>query len=308
MWIRPDTSFPVGPTRPEGSLAQRTNWTAADLAPYVASDWWYEGNFLLDGHNNASFGAGTFSLQFYGGGRVRWLFGDGDDPGPGGVFSVGAYPAATHPSLLDGNWHQLALVRRWSGATDARLEIWIDGALVDSETSSVRTNMRQWWDAWPGFPAGQAGWFWGAEKQAAIGVLSQYEDYKGLLDELRFWSRAKSPTELAADYAQPVTGSEPGLVGAYSFLEGAGSNVCDRLLATRCIPHADEGRPLDLGRPTSGRRPGAVGSDAPLHGHAVPARRIPEPPAAVPPSPRTVRARSRSGGCVRFRPRPRPRS
>jgi hypothetical protein len=234
LWIRPDASFPVGPTS-VGGVAQRTNWTAADAAPYSAGDWWYEGNFLLDGHNNASFGAGTFSLQFYGGGRVRWLFGDGDDPGPGGHWSVGAYPAATLPSLLDGNWHQLTLVRRFSGASDARLEMWIDGVLVDTETSTVRTNMRQWWDAWNGFPAGQEGWFWGAEKQAAIGVLSQYEDYKGLLDELRFWSRAKTASEIAAGYAQPVTGAEAGLVGAYSFAEGAGTSVCDRLLASRCI-------------------------------------------------------------------------
>jgi len=161
--------------------------------------------------------------------------GDGDDPGPGGIWAVGAYPAATGPSLLDGNWHQLTLVRRWSGASDARLEMWIDGTLVDTETSSVRTDMRQWWDAWSTFPAAQAGWFWGAEKQAAIDLLSQYEDYKGLVDEVRFWSRAKSAGEIATGYAQPVVGSEPGLVGAYSFSEGAGANVCDRLLASRCI-------------------------------------------------------------------------
>jgi hypothetical protein len=235
LWIRPDTSFPVGSTRPEGSAAQRTNWTAADVAPYSASDWWYEGNFLLDGHNNANFSAGTFSLQFYGGGRVRWLFGDGDDPGPGGLWSVGAHPAATGPSVLDGNWHQVTLVRRWSGTSDARLEMWIDGVLVDTETSSVRTDMRQWWNAWSGFPAGQEGWFWGAEKQAAIDVLSQYEDYKGLLDEVRLWSRAKTAGEIASDYARAVAGTEPGLAGAYSFDEGTGASVCDRLSPARCI-------------------------------------------------------------------------
>ena len=235
LWIRPDTSFPVGSTRPEGSDAQRTNWTAADVAPYSANDWWYEGNFLLDGHNNASFSAGTFSLQFYGGGRVRWLLGDGDDPGPGGLWSVGAYPAATGPSVLDGNWHQITLVRRWAGASQARLEMWIDGSLVDTETSSVRTDMRQWWSAWSGFPASQEGWFWGAEKQAAIDVLPQYEDYKGLVDEVRFWSRAKAAGEIAADYARAVTGTEPGLAGAYSFGEGAGTSACDSLLPSRCI-------------------------------------------------------------------------
>lgn len=220
-WIRPDDSFPIGPTTP-GTPAQRINWSDADNEPYSSGSWWFEGNFLLDGHNNASFTDGTFSLQFYGGGRVRWLFGDGSIAGEGGVRSIGAFPASGAPSLLDGDWHQLTLVRRWVGADQAQLELWIDGVLADDQLSPLRTDMRQWWSSWPGFPGGQEGWFWGVEKQAAIGVLSQYEDYKGLLDEVRFWSRAKTPMEIANEFADPVNGSEPGLVGYYPFSEGQG--------------------------------------------------------------------------------------
>jgi Concanavalin A-like lectin/glucanases superfamily len=233
LWIKPDHTFPVGPTSGPGQL---TNWSNSDNQPYSSDSWWYEGNFLLDGHNNGGFHRGTFSLQFYGGGRIRWLFGDGVVAGPGGPWAVQASPATATPSLLDGAWHQVTLVRRFSGSTSAILELWIDGRLIDSTTSSARTDMRTYWNSWNGFPAGQEGWFWGAEKQAAIGILNQYEDYKGLLDEMRFWSRAKSAAEITADYARAVTGNEPGLVGHYPFSEGTGTTTCNRLNGQQCVP------------------------------------------------------------------------
>ena len=234
LWIRPDDSFPVGPT--DSGSNQLTNWTATDNEPHSSDSWWFDGNFLLDGHNNGSFQDGTFSLQFYGGGRIRWLFGDGVSAGAGGHWSVGAFPATNTPSLLDGNWHQITLVRRWSGDDDdAKLELWIDGDQVATQTSSERTNMRSYWNSWSGFPNDQEGWFWGSEKQAAIGVLSQYEDYKGLVDEMRFWSRAKSGLEIVLGYNQPVVGDEPGLVGHFSFSEGSGTSTCDALNPGQCV-------------------------------------------------------------------------
>lgn len=233
VWLRPNDAFQVGPVS-GGGTAQRENWASEDPAPYSSSTWWYRGNFLLDGHNNSAFSQGTFSMQFYGGGRVRWLFGDGANPGSGGLWAVQAYPANSAPSLLDGSWHQVTLVRRWSGQSEALLELWVDGSLVATELSSVRANMRQWWDTWPGF-GDEAGWFWGAEKGAALGKLGQYEDYKGLVDELRFWSRAKSSSEIASNFADPVTGNEPGLVGWHSFKEAQGTQACDDTAPSRCI-------------------------------------------------------------------------
>ena len=251
IWLRPNDSFPVGSV--DGGINQRRNWSEVDNAPYSTDTWWFEGNFLLDGHNNNVFEDGTFSLQFYGGGRLRWLFGDGATAGPGGHWSVGAYPATTTSSLLDGQWHQVTLVRRWSGTSSADLELWIDGVLIDSETSSVRTNMRQWWDSWSEFPPGQEGWFWGAEKQAAIGLLNQYEDYKGLIDELRFWSRAKSPAEIMTNFADEVPNSAQGLAAKFTFGEGQGVDVCDALDVNLCVflvntrqgTWAAEGAPLN---------------------------------------------------------------
>ena len=222
LWVKPNHLLPVGPTVTDPE--KRTNWAAADNRPYSSYGWWYTGNFLLDGFNNGNFSAGTFALQFYGGGRVRWLLGDGSSQ-TGGVRAVGAYPASSTPHLLDGRWHQLTLVRRWSGTSAAQLELWIDGVLIDTEAGS-RTNMRQWWDNWYGFSSDQAGWFWGAEKQAAIGTFV-YEDYRGLIDELRFWSRAKSSSEIQANWNKPVMGTDTGLVGWYAFGETGGSSVCD---------------------------------------------------------------------------------
>lgn len=235
VWIRPNNSFQVGSTAGGGQL---TNWSSEDFTPYSSSGWWFNGNFLLDGHNNANsnFQNGTFSLQLYGGGRVRWLFGDGASGGlQGNLWAVQAPQTSSAPTLLDGDWHHVALVRRFSGASQSTLELWVDGTLIDTETSSARTNMATtYWNNWSGFPSGQQGWFWGAEKQAALG--SSWEDYKGLIDELRFWSRAKNSAELGpSQYANPVTGSETGLVGWYDFNEGGGTSTCSSIVASQCM-------------------------------------------------------------------------
>ena len=232
IWLKMDVSYPVGSTHPVTG-DQQQNWSEADPQPYSAYDWWWRGNFLLDGHNNSQFQNGTFSIQVYGGGRIRWLFGDGASRG-GGPWAVQAYPATTTSSLLDDNWHQVTLVRRWVGISSAQLELWVDDFLVATETSDRRTDMRTYWDAWNGFTVGQEGWFWGVEKYSALSSGS-YEDYKGLIDEIRFWSSALSNAEIVAMYQQSVTGSEPSLVGVYHLDEGAGNNSCNMLNDKHCI-------------------------------------------------------------------------
>jgi len=235
LWLKPDDTFATG-TCADGTTAQRTQWCTQDPAPYSANDWWYKGNFLLDGHNNASFGDGTFSLQLYGGGRLRWQLGDRGSAGPGNVWGVQAHPASTAPSLLDGRWHHVACVRRWQGASQAALELWVDGVPLDTEVSDVRTDLAALWASWSGFPMAQRGWFFGAEKQSAIGTLSQYEDYKGLISELRFWNRALTAAELTAPaHARALSGSETGLSGWFRFTEASGTQACDALQASRCI-------------------------------------------------------------------------
>jgi len=228
LWIKPDNSFPFGPTQSAGD-GQLTNWTdtPADPQPSDGNTWWYAGNFLLDGHDNSGDGRGTFSLQIYGSGRVRWHFYDS-----AAEWGVQGADVTTAPNVVDGNWHQITLVRRWVGgvgATDAALELWVDGAQVGQVISSVRDDMHVYWDGWPNFGANNEGWFWAAEKLTARGVFDRYEDYKGLIDELRLWSRAKSANEIQNNYQASVSGSEAGLVGLFQFSEGTGNQSCNNL-------------------------------------------------------------------------------
>lgn len=234
FWMKPDNSFPLG--NPSGGWAQLYYWSTLDPLPASLGggySWWYKGNFLLDGHNNSSdFSDGTFSLQFYGGGYLRWLFGDGTE-----LYEVQTYPAATDEKsvfLLDGNWHHVALTRRWEGTNQARLEMFIDGNLTASNTISNRINMRTFWDTWQDYGSAQAGWFWGAEKQACVKQDFIYEDYKGHLDELIFWSRAKTSTEILDTFTNGLTNLN-GIVGRYRIEEGSGNQTCNELNPNECI-------------------------------------------------------------------------
>lgn len=242
MWIKPDNSFPVGktpwpqdpyPMKPEDinrwavNEDQLTNWSDSDEKPESWMGWWWHGNWLLDGFSrNYGDRDGTFALQFYGGGRLRWLFDDGTGPSvdKGYLYSVGVYPATETPSLLDGKWHNVQCVRRWTGDSEAILELWIDGKLIDKQTLATRVDMQEkfWADWGVGNPPGLKGWFMGGEEQASAGVSvdynwHQFEDYKGLVDEMRFWDRAKPKAELQASWKSAVDAKSKGLVGYYDF-------------------------------------------------------------------------------------------
>ena len=230
--LRLDDRYPVGPTRETSPPEQLRNWSDADVAPYSGDEWWYEGNFLLDGHNNNDFEQGTFSLQFYGGGRIRWHFGDGHVAGPGKHWTVGAYPASSAPSLLDGQWRRVAVVRRWKGATEADLELWVDGDMVARQTSPVRTNMRRYWDTWEGYYENQAGWLWGTEKFAATREVESYDDFKGSVRRVEYWSRALSREELRDE--EHDSGPE-GLVGLYDFTKRGDGHICNELTGKECV-------------------------------------------------------------------------
>ena len=257
-----------------------TNWSDANVTPYSSGDWWFHGNFLLDGHNNSIFSNGTFSLQFYDGGRIRWLFGDGASNIPQGqLWSVPNSTGNGNPRLLDGQWHHVALVRRFTGGTESTLELWVDGSLRGFETSNTRTAMyTTYWDDFSGFP--QLGWVWGAEKQAAVGSLAQWEDYKGLLDEVRFWSRAKSSAELGpANFANPVTGSENGLAAWYDFNEGTGASTCSSIVASQC---------MNLVNTVSANVWNAAEAPTTGSGGDTTAPTVPQNPVATPTSPTTI--------------------
>ena len=184
LWVKLNDSLPVGPTL--GGSNQLQNWSDSDNQPYSSNNWWFHGNFLIDGHNNNDFDNGTFSLQVYGGGRIRWLFGDGVRQ-TGGPWAIQAYPATTVPSLLDGQWHQITLVRRWSGTSNADLELWVDGALIATETSTSRTNMATtYWDGWTGYPNNEQGWFFRLRNRLRMAVSANGKITRGLLTRFDF--------------------------------------------------------------------------------------------------------------------------
>lgn len=209
-----------------GGLAQRQLWSNSNPTRYGAASWWYNGNFLLDGHNNSAFYDGTFSIQIANG-RPRWLFGDGAAANALTGDLWGIQSTATD-TVLDNRWHQLDCVRRNSGGSSSDLELWLDGSLQDTQTTTSRTNMATtYWDGWSGFGV-NAGWGWGSEKQAALNTISQWEDFKGQLGEIRFWSIARDSADLAIPF-RAVSGTESGLVGLYSFGEGSGSTIRNAL-------------------------------------------------------------------------------
>jgi hypothetical protein len=244
IWVKPDNSFPIGITE-RGTKDQLTHWSVRDPAPYSSPGWWYAGNWLVDGHTRpAGFSpgdsrAGTFSLQFYGGGRLRWMFADSAENMPQGmVYAVQAHPASTAPSLLDGKWHHVAAVRRWRQPSGATLELWIDGVRTAATDIPLRVNMRRFWAKLPhpANPPEVGGWSFGSEVMVAWDFFfTQYEDYKGWIDELGLWGRALTPGEIA-ERSRGVTDVQPkGLLARFRFEEGRGGATCDSIDARLCM-------------------------------------------------------------------------
>ncbi len=220
--LEPSQVTTIGPTQTGADIY--TNWANETAEPGDSAEWWFDMNFLLDGHNNDNFGAGTFSLGFYNGGYGRWLFGDGSANMPtGGVWGI---QNSSGRNMLDGNRHVWHVVRRWqnSPANSADLESWIDGIIQDTVNTDQRTNMATtYWDSgFPGFPVNQRNWMWGVEKQAALGLLTDYPDYKGIIREIGFYDGALSASDISDDQGVIDTG-HANYLDHYAFTEGSGT-------------------------------------------------------------------------------------
>jgi Domain of unknown function (DUF4214)/Bacterial TSP3 repeat len=246
IWVKLDNraGYPVGVCGAGGN--PRLNWCSENVTRYSSNCWWCNGNFLIDGINFDGVSKASFALQMYDGGRVRWLIGDqGAAPALDDFWSVGNRPGATNnPRLLDGNWHSIATVRRFTGTSGADYELWIDGVLIDTVRTNVRTNLATIWESYAdGAAQGNrySGWFFMTEKQAVNINGFVLEDFKGQLDEIRFWNRAKSATELSSQWRNPVSVGATGLSGYYDFSDANNSSTqsCDRVNITRCMALAN---------------------------------------------------------------------
>jgi hypothetical protein len=113
-----------------------------------------------------------------------------------GFYEINSVPSG----INDGNWHFLTAVRRSNA-----LELYVDGKLI---ASSARFNISPPIDVSNNLPL-------------MIGNVAQsqepFRQFTGSLDEVRVWNRSLSAAEILANMNKPLTGSEAGLVGYYSF-------------------------------------------------------------------------------------------
>lgn len=188
-------------------LNQSATWTQVDAEPYSDAEWWFDTDFLLDGHNNTDYYAGTYSFGFFDNGRPRWMIGNGASANA----RLGDLHGLQGPdSLLDGQEHTIELITEFVGS-DTVYTLRVDGVDVDTETAvGAQVNMAStYWDGgFPSFTVNQRFWCWGTEKQAAIGLI-QYFDYKGTVRDIEFY------------------GASDNLIGDFPCDEGSGTTLTD---------------------------------------------------------------------------------
>lgn len=176
---------------------------------------WIEGNTVVDrdifGGSNRDWG---ISIA---GGFVRFGTGAGDGGGNGENTIEGSV------NVLDGAWHHVACVR---DVASGRKSIYVDAQLDFESSPGVSTANLSYPNG--GVPGQATPWgpylVLGAEKHDAGAA---YPSFNGWFDELRVWSTARTPAELAASFDRVIAANSAGLVGYYRFEEGAGTSVAD---------------------------------------------------------------------------------
>lgn len=122
--------------------------------------------------------------------------------------SVGGYSELDVPivagDFVDGNWHHVAAV--YDGANRF---VYLDGNLIGSDAKTGNVTFL-----------------------ASTHIIGNYalgaEYFDGKMDEIRFWSCAKTQAEITSDMSVQHTGLESGLVLFYDFSDGAGLTVTDQ--------------------------------------------------------------------------------
>jgi hypothetical protein len=111
-----------------------------------------------------------------------------------------AYKILSSTTLEDSIWTHLAMTYDANGGVN-NFKLYFNGELEASTTATGNISLNQFES--PFFLGGRA--------------RSQFAVYAGEADELRFWNRALTKTEIAANMNKELVGNENGLVAYYNF-------------------------------------------------------------------------------------------
>ncbi|MFM6436862.1 MAG: Calx-beta domain-containing protein, partial [Microcystis panniformis] len=106
--------------------------------------------------------------------------------------------------INNNQWHHFAATKNQS-----QLKLYIDG--IESGTASSSLSINDNTFLWFGF----------------LGLNTPYRYFKGNLDDIQIWNKARTEAEIQADMNRQLTGNESGLVGYWNFNEGTGNIVTD---------------------------------------------------------------------------------
>lgn len=134
------------------------------------------------------------SLELLSDGRLRYLHRSNNTD----------YSVNSIKTYNDGKWHYFAAVK-----DDSEQKLYLDGILV--ATSTVDSNLTE-------------------VLSVVIGRLGNSSEryFKGQIDEVRIWQRARSTAEIKTDINHRLVGNEPGLTTYWRFDEGSGDTVYDQ--------------------------------------------------------------------------------
>lgn len=197
MDIRFDVAT-YGPVGTAGNDTQRrNNWSDDARLGNSYSDPHNYRCFFFDMYANdgSQIELGSMALCGFASGRLGWHI---SDQAPNQPQNVRCIESATGPVVADGNYHRIICRRRFPDASNSEYTLWIDGVLINSQTSDAQVNMwTTYWQNWVGRPVNQQFMMFGGE---LVNVLAGQP--WGLADcvvrVMSFYNRAKSDAEIAA--------------------------------------------------------------------------------------------------------------
>ncbi len=142
----------------------------------------------------------------------NWLvFGHGGGANPNILMRSGGSDMPTlsiNTNIQDNEWHHVAMT--WQKNTSNGFKVYVDGVL-DNQTNTANVNL-------PNFTSG-----------VSIGSYDGTGEYvAGQIDEVRVWSTARTPTEIANNMRTELTpADEDNLVAYYTFNESNGTRAND---------------------------------------------------------------------------------